>query len=60
MDTLEKYIGLTATAKELIEDLFGYIEDHGEVAPDEVTEAHCDRMAKIVGLLSAAKHLTRK
>lgn len=52
---LSQYINLCGEAAELLEYLTEFIDDHGEVLPDEVDETHVGNMKEVVARLQGIK-----
>ena len=47
-EALNTYIDRVAKAKELADSIALYIDDHGEVAPDDVTWNHVGSMGQLI------------
>ena len=56
---LVAYIDKIAEAQELIDHIGLYIEDHGEIAPDDVKWSHYGSMADNVAILKEMKDRIR-
>ncbi|MCC6457263.1 MAG: hypothetical protein IT328_20080 [Caldilineaceae bacterium] len=56
---LTAYIGLIAQAAELLDELALFIDDHGEVTPDQVSEIHVGNMTEVVVRLQNLKKFIR-
>lgn len=54
---LDAYIALCGQAAELLAGLTEYVEDHGDVAPDNVAQRDVERMSRIVAALQTAASL---
>lgn len=52
---LDAYVGLCGEAAALLEQLAEYVENHGNVAPDDVASADVERMDRIVRRLRMLK-----
>lgn len=55
---LNHYIALCAAAGELLEQLSEWVDNHGDVAPDDVSQVHVNRMSAIVDQVAAIKRYT--
>lgn len=51
---LKRYMSHTQTAADILADLQAYIDNHGNVAPDDVTYADVGTMAEVAGKLADA------
>jgi hypothetical protein len=47
-DRIREYLNRIALAKPILADLQAYLDDHGEVAPDDVTWADVGSMARLL------------
>ena len=48
---VDRYVTQIGIASEALERLTQYVEDHGEIAPDDVNWGHVGQMADLAGKL---------
>lgn len=56
-NALDAYITEVQTAESLLDTLGLFVDDHGEVSPDDVTWANVENMKKLVSILDKARTL---